>query len=273
MPQQYVENFTYIGVNLKITGDATELHWKNAVKTFNRRIGYIKCLTRARPISPKYARMLFNLAARPALEYAFQVFFPHDKKIHLDLERLILSAAASIIGLNYNTKTETKRTLMGIESLECRRDYLRINFLHKIQQLDYLTNDLIQEAKEKYPQILAEWNTLQPKYNIHITGENDDPKAEVKKQVQQHWVQKDMKEMQKSNQAKLSASILQNLEQYILLPFWNHPDCKNPRRILKAFSGCDWLTPMKFEQPISKCLDVEKWRHQDTFSLNVSVTN
>ena len=36
---QYVKNFTYLGVNLDITGKATELHWKNVIKTFNRRIG------------------------------------------------------------------------------------------------------------------------------------------------------------------------------------------------------------------------------------------
>ena len=202
--------------------------------------------------------MLFNLAARPALEYAFQTFFPNNIKIHQDLERLILSTAASTIGLNYNTKSETKKTLMGIESLECRRDYLRINFWRKISQLDYLTNDLIKEAKIRCPHNLKEWSTLQSKYNIKIPRQCEDPKFEVKKQVQHYLIKKDLKEMQKSNQAQLAACILKKLDTYILLPFWDHPDWKNSRCVLKAISGCDWLTPTKYEQPSSKCFGCGK---------------
>ena len=47
-------------------------------------------------------------------------------------------------------------------------------------------------------------------------------------------------------------------KQYAILPFWNHKHWLNSRRALKAISGCDWLTPMNFIQPLYKCTGCQK---------------
>ena len=126
---------------------------------------------------------------------------------------------------------------------------------------DSLTVVLANECFETKPKFVREWTDLFEKYNISIQRinrnqilNNQDPKTEIKSKIQQFWVRKDLDEMKKSQQASLLAHILQDQNQYHLLPFWYHSDWSNSRRCLKALSGCDWLTPMKFSQPRYKCV-------------------
>ena len=195
-------------MDINIHGEPTDKHWENAIKTFKRRIGWIKYLTKAHPITPKNARMLLNLSAKPVLEYSLQVFFPENKKLCSKIEKLSLASAASVEGLCFYTKTETKRLLLGMEPFECRRDQLKMNFWNKIitSPDSSLSVLLAKEALRTKSKTLSEWLSLTTKYNINLKENasiqilaDKDVKLEIKQKIQRFWIEKDLKELQNPN--------------------------------------------------------------------------
>ena len=75
-----------------------------------------------------------------------------------------------------------------------------------------LSSVLVKEALKKKPKILLEWNSLHTKYDIDLNSidlsPEEDAKTDIKFKIQRVWTEKDLQEMKKSQQAKITSFIL-----------------------------------------------------------------
>ena len=108
---EHVTSYKYLGIEIDANGNATENYWKQAIKTFKRRVGWIKYLSKLHPISVKHARMVFNLSAKPVLEYALQIFSP-TKEINTKIEKTLLSSVASTLESVFTQKMRLKESYL-----------------------------------------------------------------------------------------------------------------------------------------------------------------
>ena len=127
---QALENVTeskYVGVT--ITG---KLLWDRHISTV--KLKGLEALDRQRRLFAqrllpmKIKRLVYTAMVRSKLEYASQIWTCNSKQ-ERELESIQHKACAWILRANRKSSTEALRTILGLPSLRCRRDMLRLFFV------------------------------------------------------------------------------------------------------------------------------------------------
>ena len=163
------DSLKYLGVSIH-----SSLKWSNHVtiieKKANKTLGMLRrCLNGA---SSKTQLLAFNTVVRPILEYACQVWSPHQSGLCERLEKILRRAVRWAYRiLKYESVTDVMER-HGISSLSCRRQILDKTFIEKAQLGhfgihlgDYITSNGIHNTRGKTTN--PHFNTDQFKFSYY----------------------------------------------------------------------------------------------------------
>jgi hypothetical protein len=126
--------YKYLGVHI-----SDDLKWKvnisKIVEKAKKRLNSTKVLLRNNKLSVKARLVIWKTILRPLLEYASCTWWTNRVE-EKEIERVQLSAAKTILGVNSKTSDVVVRGELGLHSLKLRRDIALLKWAGHVAKLD-----------------------------------------------------------------------------------------------------------------------------------------